>query len=70
MYSNGEGVAQDYSLAASWYQPAAAQGNEAAQSMLGLMYQVGQGVPQDYVLAYMWINLAANSTKSRLSRRK
>ena len=59
MYSNGQGVAQDYVEAVKWYKLAAAQGNASAQLNLGFMYYNGQGVAQDYVEAYIWSNLAA-----------
>ena len=59
MYDNGEGVAQDYAVAVSWYRKAADQGNARAQSNLGLMYANGDGVAQDYVQAHKWLNLAA-----------
>jgi hypothetical protein len=42
-----------------WYRLAAAQGDAAAQSNLGVMYAKGEGIPQDDVLAHMWFNLAA-----------
>ena len=47
MYSNGEGVAQDYKEAFKWYQLAAEQGVAQAQYNLGVMYSKGRGVPQD-----------------------
>ena len=59
MYSDGQGVAQDYAEAVRWYRLAAAQGHADAQYNLGLMYGKGQGVAQDYVRAHLWFNLAA-----------
>jgi uncharacterized protein len=52
MFAHGQGVPQNYMLAAGWYRCASQQGFPAAQFMLGLMYDKGQGVPQDYVIAY------------------
>jgi TPR repeat protein len=62
MYANGDGVPQDYGLAATWYRKAAEQGLPTAQVPLASAYYLGQGVPQDYVLAYMWANLSAASS--------
>ena len=59
MYHNGEGVPQDYAMAAVFTRKAADQGNAKAQANLATLYAAGLGVPQDYVLAYMWFNLAA-----------
>ena len=61
MYDNGQGVAQDYAAAVSWYRKAADQGNALAQTILGVMYENGQGVAQDYVQAHKWFNLGAVS---------
>ncbi|HEX3496092.1 MAG TPA: tetratricopeptide repeat protein, partial [Methylocella sp.] len=52
MFAHGQGVPQNYMLAAGWYRCAGQQGVPTAQYMLGLMYDKGQGVPQDYVIAY------------------
>ena len=52
MFAHGQGVPQNYMLAAGWYRCASQQGVPTAQYMLGLMYDKGQGVPQDYVIAY------------------
>ena len=49
MYSNGEGMPQDYQEAVSWYRKAAEQGDAGAQYNLGNMYNNSEGVPQDYV---------------------
>jgi uncharacterized protein len=59
MYETGNGVPQDYHLAAKWYRVAAEQGEIRAQHLLGLLYDRGQGVPLDYVEAHKWLNLAA-----------
>ena len=59
MLTNGEGVRQDYTQAASWYRKAAEQGNAWAQCCLGTAYSKGQGVTQDYVQAAQWYLKAA-----------
>ena len=59
MYSDGQGVAQDYAEAVRWYRLAAAQGLADAQYNLGFMYSQGQGVAQDYAEAVRWYRLAA-----------
>ena len=47
-YFTGQGVPQDYALAAQWTRKAAEQGLDVAQFNLARMYEVGTGVPQDY----------------------
>lgn len=64
-YENGDGVEQDYALAAQWYQKAADQGYAAAQYSLGLLYEKNLGVPQDYEKAYFWLSLAASAYSER-----
>jgi TPR repeat protein len=59
MYTDGQGVAQDFIEAVKWYRLAALQGNSQAQSNLGLMFAKGNGVTQDNVRAHMWWNIAA-----------
>ncbi len=68
MYANGDGVPQDYLLAAAWYRKAADQGYDYAQIGLAWMYYQGHGVPQDYVAAHMWFNLATTLAKDRVAR--
>ena len=58
MYENGEGVPQDYRLAAYWYRKAADQTIDlggAGQGANGLaqLYQDGHATPQDYVFVYL-----------------
>ena len=48
MYSNGDGVAQNYCEAVEWFLKAAEQGYARAQCELELMYSRGYGVAQDY----------------------
>ena len=58
MYLRGQGVPQNFRVAAYWLHLAAEAGLPAAQYFLGLMYDKGQGVAQDFVLAHAWLNLA------------
>jgi uncharacterized protein len=60
MYETGNGVPQDYRLAAFWYSSAAEQGNVRAQHLLGMLYDRGLGLPRDHVEAHKWLNLAAS----------
>ena len=60
MYSQGEGVRQDYSKARQWYEKAANQGSAEAQANLGYIYQYGEGVRQDYAKAREWYTKSAN----------
>jgi TPR repeat protein len=61
MYSNGQGIRQDYAEAVKWYRLSAAQGHVNAQTNLGARYVNGQGVVQNNVRAYMWFSLVAES---------
>jgi len=63
MYEDGEGVKQNYVLAAKWYRRAAEHvpdfgGAGQGRNNLALLYLNGRGVPQDYIQAYMWFSLA------------
>ena len=60
MYSNGNGVPQDYREALKWLHLAADQGDTKAQLNLGLMYATSEGIPQNYIQAHKWLNLAAS----------
>ncbi len=59
LYTNGQGVPQDYALAASWWRQAAEQGLAKAQHNLGFAYEFGQGVELDHTQAAVWWNKAA-----------
>jgi hypothetical protein len=59
MFTNGEGVPQDYVQAATWWRKAAEQGLPKAQNNLGCAYEFGQGVMQDYAQAAVWFRKAA-----------
>jgi hypothetical protein len=60
LYAKGEGVTQDYSIAAKWFRAAAEQGLARAQYDLGVLYERGRGVPADPALAAHWYREAAN----------
>jgi hypothetical protein len=62
MYEDGEGVKQNYLVAAKWYRKAAEHvpdfgGAGQGRNALGLLYLQGLGVRKDYVQAYMWFSL-------------
>ena len=62
MYNLGEGVRQDYTKAAHWFEKAANQGNADTQYNLGLMYYKGLGVRHDYSKTVKWYTKAANQS--------
>ena len=62
-YEDGQGVEQNYALAAHWYRRAAEHvpnlgGAGQGRNNLGNLYMTGLGVSKDYVQAYMWFSLA------------
>ncbi len=57
-YAAGEGLPQDYALAARWFTRAANNGYAPAQGMLGAYYWSGRGVRKDLKQAYFWSVLA------------
>jgi TPR repeat protein len=59
MYTNGNGVPQDYAQAIGWFRKAAEQGDANAQYALGFMYANGNRVPQDDAQAMGWLRKAA-----------
>jgi uncharacterized protein len=69
MYLRGQGVPQNFAVAAYWLQLASSAGVPTAQYFFGLMYDKGQGVPQDFVLAQAWLNLAVAHAEPRLRDR-
>ncbi len=58
-YFGGEGVKQDYALAAKWYQTLADKEVADAQLTIGLMYIRGNGVAKDDQKAIQWLTRAA-----------
>jgi TPR repeat protein len=59
LYYDGQGVAQDKTLAIKWWGDAAAQGVIEAQHNLGLVYLSGDGADKDIEKARFWIERAA-----------
>jgi TPR repeat protein len=59
LYHFGEGVRQNLTEAARWYDRAARGGNADAQQTYGDLLAKGQGVPRDLLKAHMWLSLAA-----------
>jgi TPR repeat protein len=58
-FAIGQGVAQDYVLAAQCYTEAAEQGHSRAQLNLATLYEHGQGVTRDQTKARSWLTKAA-----------
>ncbi len=69
MYLRGQGVPQNFPVAAYWLHLASAAGLPTAQYFFGLMYDKGQGMAQDFVLAEAWLNLAVAHAEPRLRSR-
>jgi hypothetical protein len=72
-YDDGDGVEQNYAVAAEWYRKAAEHvpnlgGAGYGRNNLGLLYMAGQGVPRDYVQAYLWFSLADNEANLNAAR--
>ncbi|MDR1888700.1 MAG: sel1 repeat family protein [Zoogloeaceae bacterium] len=59
MYYLGQGVAQNFAEAVSWYRKAAGQGDANAQFTLGQMYRQGLGIAQNDTEAANWYRKAA-----------
>ena len=59
MYSDGNGVPQNYEKAAFWYRKAAEQGHADAQNNLAARYATGTGVAKDLAEALKWYRAAA-----------
>jgi len=58
-YYRGEGIEQDFDLAAFWYKKAAALGDVNAQCLLAMCYESGEGVEKDVNKAVYWYAKAA-----------
>ena len=52
---------QDYHKAREWYEKAAAQGDDLAQTYLGLMYEQGLGVRKNLATAKEWFGKACDN---------
>lgn len=59
MYSDGDGVEQDYAKAVYWYTKAAEQGHNEAQNNLAARYATGTGVEKNITTAKQWYAKAA-----------
>jgi TPR repeat protein len=59
-YAKGNGVQQDYTLAANWLRKAADEGKVRADYFLGVYYHRGLGVPQDDAQAALWYRKGAD----------
>jgi TPR repeat protein len=70
MYRDGDGVAQDFELAAKLFLKGAQQGFASAQMDIGNMYARGQGVPQDFVQAHFWFNVAGFKAMTEQERKQ
>ena len=60
MYEEGLGVSQQYDVAVSWYEKAAASGSMQANHNLGMIYAEGKGTPQSWVRALRYFEEAAS----------
>jgi hypothetical protein len=61
MYAKGDGVTQDYAVAATWFHAAANQGVGRAQYDMGVIYERGRGVKVDLTEAADWYLKAAQT---------
>lgn len=68
MYEAGNGIEQNQSLAAHWFEESAKQGFVDAQYNIAIMYASGRGVRADEGLAMMWLSRAAKQ-KDREARK-
>ena len=59
LYSDGNGVSQDYPTSVAWFRKAANQGDAKAQLRLGMSYLEGKGVDKDINEAIKWFYKAA-----------
>ncbi len=64
LFALGQGVEQDYSTAAEWYEKSVGKGNPFAAYALGSLYRRGQGVERDDEKAYSLFYMAATHEKS------
>jgi TPR repeat protein len=75
MYEDGEGVKQNYVIAAKRYKRAAEYVPDLAaagqgRNNLGLLYLDGRGVSKDYVEAYMWFSLVGGEPNQNVAYAK
>jgi hypothetical protein len=71
LYKKGQIIEKNDGQAAAWLEQAALQGDDKAQTSLGIMYELGTGIPQNTTLAIKWLQKAAaqgnNEAKNRLA---
>ena len=60
IYSNGEGVEQDYLKAKEYYELSSKYGNSNALVFLGMLYEYG--IPKDYLKAKFIMSYQQNKT--------
>lgn len=60
MYEEGLGVIQQFDVAVSWYEKAAASGSMQANHNLGMIFASGRGTPRSWVRALRYFEEAAN----------
>jgi hypothetical protein len=65
LYSDGQGVTQDYVAALRWYRIAAERGEVWSQFNVGRFYMNGYGVEKEYKEAYFWFSLAVNGSSDK-----
>jgi len=59
LYSEGQGLPQNYLEAKDWFKKAADQGHADAQVNLGTLYSLGRGAPYSDHMALFWFQKAA-----------
>ena len=64
-YADGDGVAQDYAMAARAYRTAAEMGHIGAQYNQAYLYEQGLGVAEDAAMAASWYRRAAEQGDSQ-----
>lgn len=60
LYSSGQGVEKDYSIALKWHLFGADRGNVWCQMSVGRFYEHGYGVEKNYEEAFFWYSLSAH----------
>ncbi len=61
MYSEGDGIAQDFKQAYKWYSQAALLGDARALYNLGTLYANGEGVERNWDRAKMYFKQACKA---------
>jgi hypothetical protein len=59
-FAGGEGVVQDFAMAAHWYGQAAEQNHSLAQLNLATLYAQGTGIERDEAKSLLWLTRSAN----------